>query len=307
VSEPAEAEIVESWLAQGTPFRAVGVTSRVWSYGEGPVAVCIHGVPSSSYLFRKVLPELAARGMRGVALDLPGLGGAERPRDFDYRWSSLAKWLNAALGEIGIDDAHFVVHDIGGPITFEALRLQPEQASSITALDTIARPARFQRPPSARAFARPLLGRLALKATSARQLEKALRKDCIAGPISSEEVRAYHRLLKRDDGGHAFLRVIRGFELTQEFEDRIAAHLHGHPYPAQVLWGDRDPWMPAEDQGEWARELLGAPEVQRLPGLHFIQESAAAEIAERVASLAQSIEASATKSSRPRRSPGHSA
>ncbi len=290
MSEPGEAEFVERWLAKGTPFRAAGVASRVWSSGEGPVALCVHGVPSSSYLYRKVLPELAARGLRGVALDLPGLGAAERPRDFDYRWSGLAKWLSAAVSEIGIDNAHLVVHDIGGPIAFDALRLRPKGGVSITALDTIARPTRFQRAPGARAFARPLLGRIALQATSARQLEKALRKDCIAGPVSSGEIRAYHKLLKRDDGGRAFLRVIRGFELTQEFEDRITAHLHEHPYPAQVLWGDRDPWMPAEEQGEWARELLGASTVHRLPGLHFIQESAAAEIAEHVANLAHTID-----------------
>lgn len=234
---------------------------------------------------------MMALPVRGVALDLPGLGAAERLRDFDYRWSGLAKWLNAALSEIGIDHAHFVVHDIGGPITFEALRLHPERASSITALDTIARPACFQRASGARSFARPILGRLALKATSARQLEKALRKDCIVGPMPSAEVRAYHTLLKRDDGGHAFLQMIRGFELTPDFEARMTAHLHEHPYPAQVLWADRDPWMPAEEQGEWARALLGAREVHLLPGLHFIQETAAAEIGERVATLAHAVEA----------------
>ena len=50
--------------------------------------VCVHGVPSSCFLYRKVLGELAARGLRGVAFDLPGLGLAERPEDFDCSWSS---------------------------------------------------------------------------------------------------------------------------------------------------------------------------------------------------------------------------
>lgn len=292
MSERPETSIVESWLAKGTTFRAAGVGSRVWSSGEGPVVLCVHGVPSCSYMYRKVLSELAGRGVRGVALDLPGLGAAERPRDFDYRWSALAKWLNAALDELGIDRAHFVVHDIGGPISFEALRLAPGRARSITALDTIARPSRFRRAPAARVLARPLLGRVALAATGERQLQRALRRDCIAGPVPSEEVRAYHGLLKREDGGRAWLQVIRGFELTRDFEERIAAHLREHPYPAQVLWGDRDPWMPAEQQGEWARDLLGAPEVHRLPGLHFVQESAPTEIAARVATLVHAVEAS---------------
>ena len=46
--------------------------------------VCLHGVPASSFLYRKVLAELAGRGLRGVAFDLPGLGLADRPARFDY-------------------------------------------------------------------------------------------------------------------------------------------------------------------------------------------------------------------------------
>lgn len=47
--------------------------------------VCLHGVPSSAFLYRKVLPELAAGGLRGVAFDFPGLGLAERPKEFESR------------------------------------------------------------------------------------------------------------------------------------------------------------------------------------------------------------------------------
>ena len=41
--------------------------------------MCLHGVPASCFLYRKVLRELAARGLRGIAFDLPGLGLADRP------------------------------------------------------------------------------------------------------------------------------------------------------------------------------------------------------------------------------------
>lgn len=58
--------------------------------GDGPPVVCLHGVPASSFLYRKVVPELAARGLRGLAFDLPGLGLAERPQDFDYSCASRA-------------------------------------------------------------------------------------------------------------------------------------------------------------------------------------------------------------------------
>jgi pimeloyl-ACP methyl ester carboxylesterase len=47
-------------------------------------------VPASSFLYRTVLRELAARGLRGIAFDLPGLGLADRPAAFDYTWTVLA-------------------------------------------------------------------------------------------------------------------------------------------------------------------------------------------------------------------------
>jgi len=53
--------------------------------GGGEPVVLIHGVPTSSLLWRKVLPELAARGRRGVAFDLPGLGLADRSRAPHHR------------------------------------------------------------------------------------------------------------------------------------------------------------------------------------------------------------------------------
>jgi pimeloyl-ACP methyl ester carboxylesterase len=65
------AEVVESHRAAGKEFVADGVRSFVREAGSGDAVVCLHGVPSSSFLYRKVLDELAARGLHGVAFDLP--------------------------------------------------------------------------------------------------------------------------------------------------------------------------------------------------------------------------------------------
>ncbi len=80
-------EVVQRHRDAGRAFEAAGVVSFVREEGAGETVVCVHGVPTSSFLYRKVLGELEARGLRGVAFDLPGLGLAERPEDFDYSWS----------------------------------------------------------------------------------------------------------------------------------------------------------------------------------------------------------------------------
>src|SRR3954471_11988709 len=88
----AIAAVVEKHRSAGHTFEAGGVRSFVLDEGDGAPVVCLHGVPASSFLYRKLLPELSARGLRGVAFDFPGLGLAERPADFDYSWSGLARW-----------------------------------------------------------------------------------------------------------------------------------------------------------------------------------------------------------------------
>lgn len=83
------ADVVARHRAAGRSFVADGVRSFVREDGQGDPVVCIHGVPTSSFLYRKVLAELASRGLREVAVDLPGLGLAPRPSSLDYTWTGL--------------------------------------------------------------------------------------------------------------------------------------------------------------------------------------------------------------------------
>src|SRR5688500_4559580 len=115
-------QVVLDHARAGRAFTAAGVRSFVResvTAAPGEPVVCIHGVPTSSFLWRNVLPELAGHGLRGVAFDLPGLGLADRPARFDYSWTGLGRWTLSALDALELDRVHLVVHDIGGPVGFE--------------------------------------------------------------------------------------------------------------------------------------------------------------------------------------------
>src|ERR671931_1523348 len=112
-------DAIEVHRASGRRFASGGTPSVVPEQGQGAPVVLLHGVPTSSYLYRKVIPALAEQGLRAVAFDFPGLGLADRPVDFDYSWSGLARWTGEAIDALGIERCHLVVHDIGGPIGFE--------------------------------------------------------------------------------------------------------------------------------------------------------------------------------------------
>ena len=278
--------MIDVHSAAGRRFEAGGVRSFVREQGSGPVVVLVHGVPASSFLYRKLIVALADQGMHPVAFDFPGLGLADRPAAFDYSWSGLAGWFGEAIDALGHDRVHLVVHDIGGPIACEWAIRNPRRTLSITALNTVLDPAGFTRPWPMRPFAVPGLGELWLATTVAPLFAALFRHEGVANraAISKAEVYAYHALLRRGDGGRAFLKIMRGFELTEEKQRFLEQGLAERPYPTRVVWGEQDPALGLERLAA-AQRILGAPDAHLLPAKHFLQEDQAPAIAEVVGDL----------------------
>ena len=281
-------EIVAAHEAAGRRFEAGGIDGFVRDEGEGEPVVCLHGVPVSCFLYRRVLPELRARGLRGVAFDLPGLGLAARPETFDYSWTGLGAYAAAAVDALGLDRFHLVVHDIGGPVGFEVAHAMPDRIRSLTLLNTLVEVDTFRRPWSMEPFARRGVGEVYLKTLSKPAFRLLMRLQGVAdmAAVPSAELDAHVDLLRRGDGGRAFLKIMRGFERTREKRDRYAAVVGSDAYPVQLVWGDRDPALKIDVQGEQAKRIAGVGTIHRLPAKHFLQEDQAPAVADRIAALA---------------------
>lgn len=282
-----EKQVIASHRAAGRTFEAAGVQSFVREEGEGPPVVCMHGVPSSSFLYRNVLSGLARRGLRGVAFDLPGLGLASRPADFDYSWTGLGAFSIAAIDALGLEHFHLVVHDIGGPVGFELAAAMPERIQSLTVLNTLVDVAGFKKPWVMRPFESPLLGPLWLKGMTRFGFRQLMRLQGIADmkAVPPAEIDAYLGLLKREDGGRAFLKIMQRFETTPEKQALYRSVLSEAPYPVQIVWGDRDTALTVEAFGTVARDAAGADTIHRVPAKHFLQEDQAEAIAQLVATF----------------------
>jgi pimeloyl-ACP methyl ester carboxylesterase len=282
-------DVVAHHRAAGREFEAAGIQSFVRERGGGDAVLCMHGVPASSFLYRKVIDELARHGLRGVAFDLPGLGLAARPQQFDYSWTGLGKFSIAAVDALGLDRFHLVVHDIGGPVGFEIAASMPERIRSITVLNTAIEVARFHRPWMMEPFARRGVGKLWL----ASMIKPAFRQlmyyagihDRAATPPA--ELDAYVDLIKREDGGQTFLKIMRGFEPTAAKQRRYTSVVRDVPYPVQVVWGANDPTLKLSVYGEQAKRATGVAAIHALPGKHFLQEDQAPAIADQIAALAR--------------------
>ncbi|MEP1142408.1 MAG: haloalkane dehalogenase [Henriciella sp.] len=119
--DPNYLEIV---TADGTPL-------RIHYLDEGPrdgeLILCMHGQPSWSFLYRKMIPLLTEAGFRVIAPDLVGFGKSDKPISVDdYSYQAHVDWMTAWLTGLDINDITLVCQDWGGLI---GLRLAGEQTS----------------------------------------------------------------------------------------------------------------------------------------------------------------------------------
>lgn len=281
-------QVIEAHRASGRFFEVDGIRSFALDYGSGPAVLCLHGVPTSSFLYRKVLRALAGRGLRGVSFDYPGLGLADRPAGFDYSFAGLAAFCAKAVDALGLDRFHLVVHDIGGPVGFALAAGLRERVASLTILNTWIDVDTFTKPLPMQPFEKPLLGEaeLALLTHTTWYLGFSTLAVADMSGITKAEAYAYVDLLKREDDGKAFLKIMRSFDHSPAFRQRCYRAVQGVPYPVQALWGAQDPGLTFERYGQEIGRVAGLPEVRRLPARHLLQEDQWEAIAGAVAGLA---------------------
>ncbi|MGB3801121.1 MAG: alpha/beta hydrolase [Lewinella sp.] len=287
------ADVLDAHRAAGRFIEVDTLQTFVLDRGEGEAVVCMHGVPTSSFLYRKVIDELAEGGMRGICFDLPGLGFTDRPEAYDYSFTGLARFASLATEAMGLDRYHLVVHDIGGPIGFAMAADQRERVLSITILNTMIDVVNFKKPLPMRPFAVPVMGETELAAMGHATWRIVFNKMCVSDSkdIPREEMNAYIDLLKLKDQGHAFLQIMRNFTQTEAFRNRCYRAVQDVPYPVQAIWGELDPGLTYERYGEEIKRIAGLTEVHKLPAKHFPQEEQAPAIAKRIRAIAKSTPA----------------
>ncbi|MCR9240603.1 MAG: haloalkane dehalogenase [Rhodobiaceae bacterium] len=105
---------------------------------DGEPVVMIHGNPTWSYMWRKLIPVLAEAGYRAIAIDLIGMGRSDKPTKMsDYTINRHEKWVAEALFEkLDLTNAHFILHDWGGIIGLRAIADHQDRVKSIIMSNT---------------------------------------------------------------------------------------------------------------------------------------------------------------------------
>ena len=106
--------------------------------GEGDPIVLLHGNPTSSFLWRKVIPGLSGEG-RVLAPDLIGMGRSGKP-DIGYRFADHARYLDAWFDALALERVSLVGHDWGGALGFHWARRHPDRVAAVALMETIVKP-----------------------------------------------------------------------------------------------------------------------------------------------------------------------
>lgn len=288
MSDRTVKQVIEEHKASGKVITVEGMQTFMLDWGEGEPVFCIHGVPTSSYLYRKVLKGLEEKGYRGIAIDLPGLGLSDRPEDFDYSFSNYARFCARVAEELDLERYHLVVHDIGGPIGFALAAQNREKILSLTILNTWIDVDKFKKPLPMRPYEKPAIGEAQLAATTYATWQLMFKGLGVSNmdDVPKEEVDAYVDLLKREDEGKAFLKIMRNFENSIAFRELCHQAVQDVPYPVQAVWGAEDPGLDYERYGEEIKAVANLPEVHKLPAKHFLQEDQWKAVVEYITSQA---------------------
>jgi haloalkane dehalogenase len=114
-----------------------GGTLRVHYLDEGPrhgpIVLALHGEPSWSYLYRKIIPLLTAAGLRVIAPDLVGFGKSDKPSEkSDYTYARHVAWMQAAIVDhLDLRDATFFGQDWGGLIGLRLVAANPDRFARV--------------------------------------------------------------------------------------------------------------------------------------------------------------------------------
>lgn len=260
---------------------------------SGEVIVLTHGLPTSSYLYRNVVPVLAEKGYRVIAPDFVGFGASSKPEDeAAYALPLQAERLLALLDRLGVDRFSLVVHDLGGLVSFEVLDKAPERVARLLVLDTTAYAEGFAPPKEMKMLGGWMGGMMAASMRSGLmgpRLTRSFLRDNVGNREALEPAASDVYWWSLHEGAVVPMRwVAKSFDEIPKRFPRYEAALQRFEGPAAVLWGKEDRVLPFDRIGtRFARDLRVPPErVHAIEGArHFLQEDHPAEVAEMILAL----------------------
>jgi pimeloyl-ACP methyl ester carboxylesterase len=287
------ATTASSWAADSVApvvsYKTVDVDGVKIFYREAgpanaPTVLLLHGFPTSSHMFRDLLPKLAD-GYRVVAPDYPGYGFSDAPpiEQFSYTFERLTDVIERFTEKLGLSRYSLYLQDFGGPVGFRLAARHPERVEALIVQNAVAHaeglseaiaPARRFWENRNAETEQAMRGLLTLETTKFQYLHGAAHPE----RVSPDSWTLDQALLDRPGNAEIQLALLYDYRHNLSRHKDWQAYLRERQPPTLVVWGVNDPFFTVAGATAYKRDVPEA-ELHFFGGGHFLLEEYATEIA----------------------------
>ena len=288
VSSPAAAQSVSAAINE-THYRTAEIDGVELAYREAgpkdaPAVLLLHGFPTSSRMFRNLIPALADR-YHVIAPDYPGFGRSAAPdrKTFHYGFAAYAKLVDGLTSKLGIERYALYVQDYGAPVGFRLALAHPERVSALViqngnayeaGLSPFWNPIRAYWADPSDSKRNALRVGLTLEATRSQYVDGVAD----ASRIDPENWLVDQALLDRPGINAIMLDLFYDYRTNAALYPQFQAFFRTRQPPTLIVWGKNDVIFPEAGARAYLSDLPRA-ELHLLDSGHFALEDKGAEIA----------------------------
>jgi pimeloyl-ACP methyl ester carboxylesterase len=251
---------------------------------DGPVVLLLHGFPTSSHMYRNLIPTLADR-YHVIAPDYPGFGESAVPdrKTFEYSFAHFSELIDDLLTQLGARKYALYVQDYGAPVGYRLALRHPERITALVIQNGNA----YEE--GLKDFWKPLEAywsdgsqehRLALRAGLTLQATRSQYLDGVSDPTRIDPDNWLHdqALLNRPGVDELMLDLFHDYGGNVALYPKFQAFFRTRQPPTLIVWGKNDVIFPADGARAYLRDLPRA-ELHVLDTGHFALEDKGDEIA----------------------------
>ena len=245
---------------------------------DKPPVLLLHGIPSQSYCWSEIMPDLAEKGFRAIAPDWIGSGFSAKPdkRDFAYTPDAFIEALANFLKKLEIERFYLVVQGFLGSVGLQYALRHPDQIERLAILNTpVSSTAKL--PWKIQQLGLPLIGDMLTQ--DPILVDRTLEAGC-RYQIEDKYLDVYRRpFLKSSDVGRSLLATVKNLQMKQSMAE-IESGYANWKQPTLIFWGMKDPWLPFTQAEQFANSLKNVEVVKLEEGGHYPQEHWSGKLSE---------------------------
>ncbi|NVN92963.1 MAG: alpha/beta hydrolase [Desulfuromonadales bacterium] len=244
---------------------------------DAPALLLLHGFPSSSHMFRNLMPLLADR-FRVVAPDYPGFGNSGQPDidQFHYTFDAIAAIMDEFLSVIGLHSFYIYIQDYGAPIGFRLATMNPTRIKGIISqngnayeegLSPAWEPIRKYWQDKSSENGKALLGLLTKSFTKTQYMEGCRCEEA----VSPDTWNMDQYFLERPGNAEIQLSLFYDYRTNLERYPEWHAYFRTYQPPALIVWGKNDLFFTVDGALAYSKDLAKC-EIHLLNTGHFALE-----------------------------------